>query len=72
MLEDDHARSLRLASGGLTLVGLAVFAGGLVWLLLTSNQNAVRVAVGGLVAGLVGSLVLLFVPDKVPPGDRDR
>jgi uncharacterized membrane protein YeaQ/YmgE (transglycosylase-associated protein family) len=67
---DEVESSVRRLGASLSAVGVLAAAVGGVWLLVSANETAVHLAIGGLVTGLIGALVLLVVPDRLPPEER--
>lgn len=67
----DWSRQVRRVGGLLAGFGLlGALVGALLYNLLASPVWGVRIGVGGLIVGLVGSLLLLLGADRLPPGSR--
>lgn len=67
---DRSERWLRRLGASLSAVGLLAALAGAGWLLVSANSRAGQMAIGGLVTGLVGAMLLLLAPDRLPPGER--
>lgn len=72
MTSDEVEASVRRMGLSLCAVGLLAAAIGGGWLLFASADRPAQLVIGGLVTALVGALVLLFVPDRLPPEERER
>lgn len=69
---EEVESSVRRLGASLSAVGVLAAAVGAGWLLFSSSERAVQLAIGGLVTALIGAMVLLFVPDRLPPEERER
>jgi uncharacterized membrane protein YeaQ/YmgE (transglycosylase-associated protein family) len=69
---DEVESSVRRLGASLSAVGVLAAAVGGVWMLVSANETAIQLAIGGLITALIGALVLLFVPDRLPPEERER
>lgn len=65
-------RWLRRLGASLSAVGVLAALVGAAWLVLSTSERAAQLAIGGLITGLVGAMVLLLVPDRLPPQERER
>lgn len=72
MPSDERERWLRRLGASLSALGVLAALVGVAWLAISEAQRAVQLTIGGLVTGLIGAAVLLFVPDRVPPEERER
>jgi uncharacterized membrane protein YeaQ/YmgE (transglycosylase-associated protein family) len=68
---DEVEASVRRLGASLSAVGLLTALVGGLWLWISSAPRAAQVAIGGLVTALIGAVVLLFVPDRLPPEERE-
>jgi len=68
---DEVEASVRRLGASLCIVGVLAALVGVAWLAFGSSERAAQVAIGGLITGLVGAMVLLFVPDRLPPEERE-
>lgn len=70
MLGPAGEASVRRFGLSLAAVGvLAALVGG-AWIAWAASQRAVQLAIGGLVTALIGTLLLLLAPDRLPPEQR--
>lgn len=71
MASEEVEASVRRLGFSLSAVGVLAAAVGGAGLVFTSSQRAAQLAIGGLVTALIGAIVLLFVPDRLPPEERE-
>lgn len=73
----DWEQRIRRTGGGLAALSLlGVLAGGLIYAFTATlgdgglTDRAGQLILGSLIAGLIGSMLLLLAPDTVPPEER--
>lgn len=67
---DEVERIVRRAGTALAILGVAATVFGILWLVISPVERGVQLAIGGLVTALLGSVLLLFAPDRLPPSER--